>query len=1066
MDDNFSDEVKQVIIYSKEIAYKFQTDIIDTYHLILAIILHKNNEPYIRFLAEIEDKIKKNFEDHLSNKSTKKEIKEIHLSLEAERALKTTFLEAKLFKDDTINLYHLLLCILRNEADPVTRFLNSNAIYHDGIKEIYKDIRVENEEKATYHILEVKDYTILFKNRNDIEYSKMSFETQEHVQKALKELSVTDLEGLILHSLDLREVSLITRFKKLKELVITNSDLKNINFLEKLGTIEKLKLLNCAIDDISAIGWLGGLKSLDLSNNNISDLSSLSDLTKLKSLNVSHNKIVDIKSLINLIPNKPFLLLGNNKIKEIDEAIVLSFFDEDFKFTLEDVQNLKNSVVKRQKYEKAAFLRNSEKLLLAGLMIDEDAHKKINDIYIEESLLNLPLQSPPLEIIGEGVDDIKAFFAQINKDQAQKYLYEGKLLIIGEGGTGKTSFAKKMENLNSSLPSDKETTFNIDIKRIQYKINDRFSSTMHINMWDFGGQKIYRGTHQLFFSEKCLYVLLDDNREEKTDFGYWLNTVEQLGGDESSLIIVLNQKHGRQSFDFDESGYKSQFGKIIKEIIPLDLSVNDEKAEFLIEMVRLRFRDLPLIGSPLPTSWVDIREKLSTLEQNFISLKDFIDICHSQGINDINTINTLSTYFDNIGVFTHYNDDPLLRERIYLNSNWLVETIYKVIDNQLIDQHNGRISSKQVKEIWGDQDLHFEIDRLCSLMNRFGLMYRIQDSDEFVVPEKLPKKMPYEKWEYTDYLHLSFIYKFKKYIPKGLMSKLIVSLNKYILNQNLVWHRGVNIEYENTHAEIIESYKNSDSFEIRLAGQNKNGLLAIIIEKFDEILSPYKNLSVEKMVQCNCRTCKVDKEPHFFKYSSLLKRREKGVSEIDCEKEYEKINVIELLEGIEKNKNVMKKISIFIACSSELHEDREKFEIFVNRENKKLIDNNIFLELNLWEDFIDSMSKTRLQDEYNKAVTSSNIFISLFSTKVGKYTKEEFETAYKNFLNKGTPKHIYTYFRNTKKGMLEIDKNDFNNLSEFKEKLDELGHFYTRYEDSNDLLRLLKLQFDKILTEI
>ncbi len=59
-------------------------------------------------------------------------------------------------------------------------------------------------------------------------------------------------------------------------------------------------------------------------------------------------------------------------------------------------------------------------------------------------------------------------------------------------------------------------------------------------------------------------------------------------------------------------------------------------------------------------------------------------------------------------------------------------------------------------------------------------------------------------------------------------------------------------------------------------------------------------------------------------------------------------------------------VKIFLASSSELKSDREQFEILINRENKEYIKKNIFLELVIWEDFLDVMSQTRLQDEYSE----------------------------------------------------------------------------------------------------
>ena len=159
----------------------------------------------------------------------------------------------------------------------------------------------------------------------------------------------------------------------------------------------------------------------------------------------------------------------------------------------------------------------------------------------------------------------------------------------------------------------------------------------------------------------------------------------------------------------------------------------------------------------------------------------------------------------------------------------------------------------------------------------------------------------------------------------------------------------------------------------------------------------------------------------------------------------------------------MKIIKIFLASSSELKKEREQFEIFINRKNKILVKDKVFLELIIWEDFIDSMSPTRLQSEYNKAIEKCNIFISLFFTKVGKYTKEEFETAFKDFQNKGSIKYLYTYFKETKNiSVTKNNRKDLNSLWDFQEFLEELGHFQTNFETTEGLLKHFNEQLDKI----
>ena len=158
-------------------------------------------------------------------------------------------------------------------------------------------------------------------------------------------------------------------------------------------------------------------------------------------------------------------------------------------------------------------------------------------------------------------------------------------------------------------------------------------------------------------------------------------------------------------------------------------------------------------------------------------------------------------------------------------------------------------------------------------------------------------------------------------------------------------------------------------------------------------------------------------------------------------------------------------IKIFLASSSELKEDREQFEIFINRKNKQYIKKGIFLELVLWEDFIDSMSRTRLQDEYNKAIIDCDIFVSLFFTKVGKYTEEEFLKAWETFKVNDNPL-IFTYFKDADIKTSKIEENDILSLFGFKKKLNEKGHYPTNYENINNLKNHFSDQLIKLLPKL
>ncbi|MGK7883303.1 MAG: hypothetical protein AB4057_01595 [Crocosphaera sp.] len=158
-------------------------------------------------------------------------------------------------------------------------------------------------------------------------------------------------------------------------------------------------------------------------------------------------------------------------------------------------------------------------------------------------------------------------------------------------------------------------------------------------------------------------------------------------------------------------------------------------------------------------------------------------------------------------------------------------------------------------------------------------------------------------------------------------------------------------------------------------------------------------------------------------------------------------------------------LKIFLASSSELKEDRDQFEIFINRQNKKYIKQGIFLELVIWEDFLDAMSRTRLQDEYNKAIKECDLFVSLFNTKVGQYTEEEVMIAWEAFKENNKPL-IYTYFKESQINVSQANIEQLQSLEDFKRKLRELGHFYTKYNNIEDLKYKFSEQLNKFLPEL
>lgn len=144
MSENFSNIVKEVIQYSKEEVLRLGHDLLGTEHLLLGILKEGNgnaivvlNEMHVN-LIKLQYKLeqlhrKKNYCICLKQDSIS-----IPFTKEAERVLKTIYLELKFFHSDEVETIHILLGILRNENDPVTKILNNWNLDYIQVKEEYK----------------------------------------------------------------------------------------------------------------------------------------------------------------------------------------------------------------------------------------------------------------------------------------------------------------------------------------------------------------------------------------------------------------------------------------------------------------------------------------------------------------------------------------------------------------------------------------------------------------------------------------------------------------------------------------------------------------------------------------------------------------------------------------------------------------------------------------------------------------------------------------------------------------------------------------------------------------
>ncbi len=256
----------------------------------------------------------------------------------------------------------------------------------------------------------------------------------------------------------------------------------------------------------------------------------------------------------------------------------------------------------------------------------------------------------------------------------------------------------------------------------------------------------------------------------------------------------------------------------------------------------------------------------------------------------------------------------------------------------------------------------------------------------------------------------------------------------------------------------------------------------MIASDLDALNGSFEGLreKVRKLVPCLCSRCKASTSPERFEEARLLKRKQDGKLRIECPESYENVNVLELLDGLRSGAlpqwamappeqppaaaEPLKTIKIFLASSSELREDRDAFDLYFRQQNDRFRMKGIYLQVERWETFLDAMSETRKQDDYNEKVRSCDVFVSLFKTKTGKFTEEEFDVAHAAFQESGKPL-IYTYFMQTDVPNDKALREPLNSLWAFQDKLTNLGHYQSFYSSIEDLKLKFKDQLESLIDE-
>ncbi len=475
-----------------------------------------------------------------------------------------------------------------------------------------------------------------------------------------------NLQELYLDSNNLSELPAeIVQLQNLQELDLRSNKLSELP--AEIGQLQNLQYLNLRSNKLSElpaeIGQLQNLESLNLESNNLSELpAEIDQLQNLQYLNLSSNNLSELPAEIVQLENLESLNLESNNLSELPAEIGQLENLESLNLESNNLSELPAEIGQLQNLQELDLDSNNLSELPAGIGQIQDSCQ----LYIS----NNPLKTPPLEIAKKGIPAIRDYFQSLEKEEEQFPLNEAKVLLVGQGGVGKTSLVNRL--IHDIFHDDETKTDGINIDNWPITIN---KEKIRLNVWDFGGQEIMHATHQFFLTKRSLYLLVLDARqgENESRAEYWLKLIQSIGGD-SPIIVVINKidEHGLEvNQRFLQEKYPT-----IKGFVKVSCK-QDKGFKELKTKINHCVDKLPHVHDILPKSWFDIKNTLEDLEKDFIPYTDYQSLCEKHDVTEVSKQKTLIGFLHDLGIVLNFQSDKRLQDTNVLNPEWVTTGVYK-----------------------------------------------------------------------------------------------------------------------------------------------------------------------------------------------------------------------------------------------------------------------------------------------------------------------------------------------------------------------------------------------------
>jgi small GTP-binding protein len=466
----------------------------------------------------------------------------------------------------------------------------------------------------------------------------------------------------------------------------------------------------------------------------------------------------------------------------------------------------------------------------------------------EITLSNNPITEPPLEIVKQGRQAMLDWYAA-----KRQRLKEIKIILIGDPKAGKTSLLRRLKD--DTFNAEEVQTDGINIEDIRFGECDSFKKQTSLHpltghFWDFGGQEIMNATHQFFLTNRSVYLLVLDARNDKEIAGQirqWIKRIKANGGN-SPIIVVANKIDINAGFGFsNEYDLQQEFSQI-KGFIKLSCSSGDNLRQLKDKLSE----DIPqaeMFSTSIDERWIPIKEELQkkTKKYDFLDEDAFVKICQQYKLTKSHEQESAIEFFHDLGLVLHFKELQLA-EYYVLDPYWITYGVYQILTSAFAAKCHGEVAMQKLGFIVNEEEdkisvyrssrfrkityTTFQLRFLVEILHQFKLCYCMPNYEHFIIPDLLDTTEPITVTEpiRNDKNRIHIIYEYD-YLPRSIIPNIIVEANRIITEK---WRTGCVFVVDSCKA-LISSYQNQLLVTVTGEYKKKREVMAVMRNLIDGI---------------------------------------------------------------------------------------------------------------------------------------------------------------------------------------------------------------------------------------